>query len=688
MYKYGLQIGTIYPVKPLHKSHLSFMHILCFCACWIYICHAIRFLPDMTPLKLAVLLQASKHQINTLNCGNDGGALLLASIDHRKSPTIIAQLLSCNGLNFQRHLNKAFELLNEFHSINGLNRFGYEWLEVPVRTNCLEHFMDFRAEDAPYILPRPWLWIDQPIRRQNVSPELFRILFNRSTTSTFLRNSASLCKSLQDPKLRQAVSGQANYWMVADPYCMLANPSIVSSLLISMMRTDVLAIARQESHIDRLVSIFAASLIIIRLNQKESRNVLLSILSIAEIWTLDSRAKMVSKFSRFYSLFSEQLTSLIIETIGGKQSKPFLKSEPFNLRRVESHVLNLWKAAENIDDPEVRQRLKLNLLIIAIELELEPGNIYQPLDWLKPVLSHSTLQERHVCMLLDSIMSKTIKGEIDRHRLLRCISKVVIERNFERPFVCNRHDDIESLYIPALDAGLILRRNFFDLYAHLDLSEELNEKYLLNSFHPRQRFIDSLRSQVMAELKELMDGFFISRDKSTECKPPVIFTLDLHPYRVLEFWYLLGLSNLLRLDLPFNIDPFLARWYSTADRDIGDFVFNKALDEDLQLAMSDEEKSLRLNSISMLWDVNVSWIPTPTRKVYEEYREKISRIGEKEAFKIDLRACNANIYLSIIKGEWIMANPKFFSAMNLQMNCKLKTPMISKCLTSPFYLNL
>jgi hypothetical protein len=640
----------------------------------------------MTPLKLAILLQASKHQINTLNCGNDGGALLLASIDHWKSPTVIAHLLSCKGLNFQGHLNKSFELLNGIHSINGLNNFGYEWLEVPVRTNCLEHFMDFRAEDVSYILSRPWLWIDQPIRRQNVSPELFRILFNRSTMSTFLRNSAPLCKSLQDPKLRQAVSSQANYWKVADPYCMLANPSIVSSLLISMMRTDVLAIARQESHIDRLVSIFATSLIIIRLKQKESQNVLLSILRIAEIWTLDSRAKMISKFSAFYSLFSEQLASLIIENIGGKQSKHFLRSEPFNLRLVEGHVFNLWKESDNIDDLEIRQRLRLNLLIIAIELELEPRNMYQPLDWLHLVLSHSALQERHLCMLLDSIMSKKINAEEERHRLLRCISKVIIERSFERPFVCNRHDDIETLYIPPLDASLILRRNFFDIYAHLDLSEEFNEKYLLNSIHPRQQYIDSLRRQVAEELKMLMDNFFISRNKTIECKPPVIYTLDLHPYRVLEFWYLLGLSNILRLDLPFRIDSFLAKWYSNADRDIGDFIFSNALNEDLQLAISDDEKADRLNSISMLWDVNASWIPTPTRQVYEEYLDKILGKNKKTVFKIDLRAYNANIYLAIIKGEWFMANPNFFSAMNLQMNCKLTSLMISRCLTSPFYL--
>jgi hypothetical protein len=218
------------------------------------------------------------------------------------------------------------------------------------------------------------------------------------------------------------------------------------------------------------------------------------------------------------------------------------------------------------------------------------------------------------------------------------------------------------------------------------LSEEFNEKYLLNSIHPRQQYIDSLRRQVAEELKMLMDNFFISRNKTIECKPPVIYTLDLHPYRVLEFWYLLGLSNILRLDLPFRIDSFLAKWYSNADRDIGDFVFSNALNEDLQLAISDDEKADRLNSISMLWDVNASWIPTPTRQVYEEYLDKILGKNKKTVFKIDLRAYNANIYLAIIKGEWFMANPNFFSAMNLQMNCKLTSLMISRCLTSPFYL--
>jgi hypothetical protein len=607
------------------------------------------------------------------------GQLFFASLNIEKCPTAIPRLLLCRGLNFDQYFNHSISTLKEIRSSSDLSKLGTAWTEIPTRLKCMPYFYKFKVKDIDFLLDRPWLWIDQIIQSQNVSPQAFAKLFNRSITSPFLRNSCTLCKSLEDTKLRTAVSNQNNYWMISDPYCFLTNPPLVSSMILSMMRKDASLFSRKlGSRIDRLLSVFAMTLIIVRLKQKEGIFVLQSIHRNLKIWMKwVALLEPGAEFSYFCKLLADELISFLSYSMGKIPDSNL----SFDFRKVETAITRLWETAYSIEDEDFRSRLRFNLFIILIELEFKPKEVYHRRKWLQIVLGETNLQERHICILMDSIMSQRIKCESLRQDLLTQLQKLVIDRNFERPFVCKRSDGLSNLYLPDLDSGLLLRRGFFDKLAETDYAKPLNEKYLHDTVLNPALEVDQFRRLVVSHLRLIMDDYFVITGIDHTGNPQVISTLDLHPYKTLEFWYLLGLSNLLHLEMPFTIDPLLGDWFANGNAKIGRAAFQLAFDYDLKCSSSEEECKYRLNSIFTLWDLSEE-VPLPRKSSFDSFARKCA-LNNWDKFMHEVLTPNHDAILNTMKMQWLHVYPRLSRSTRLQHKCKITSLMIGSCLTSP-----
>lgn len=600
------------------------MRLIIFIICILNIGDCLKFSKDITPLKLAILFHVGKHNLPiSLNERIGSGQLFFASLNTEKCPMAIPRLLLCKALNFGQYFNHFISTLNVIRSSFDFSMLGSSWTEIPIRLKCMPYFDKFKVKDIDFLLNRPWLWIDQIIESRNVSPKAFVQLFNRSVTSPLLRNSTALCKSLEDTKLRSAVVNENNYWMIADPYCFLTNPPLVSTMMTSMMKTDISDFSKTlNSQIDRLLGVFAMTLMITRLKQKEGIFVLHSILRTLKLWV---KWAMITELNSEYAYFCKLLAKELISFLSYSLEKNPEANSSFNVRKVKHAIVRLWDTSHSIANEDFRSRLLFNLFIILIELEFKPKEAHHRRKWLEIVLSETNLQERHICMLMDSIMSERITCESLRQDLLDRLQKVVLDRKFERPFVCKRAGDLSSLYLPDLDSGLLLRRGFFDKLAEADYAKPLNQKYLHDAILNAALDIDLFRKFVISSLQPILDNYFVITGTDPNGKLQIISTIDLHPYKSLEVWYLLGLSNLLHLEMPFTLDPLLGEWFAYGNTKIGQAAFQIAFEYDLKCVRSEQERKTRLNSIFTLWDLSEE-VPLPRKSSFDSFARKCALI--------------------------------------------------------------